>query len=202
MLAAVAGPAAVIGHGDGPGLPLPADMPEKWCGLVGAMLALAEDLARSGRQRAGIRCVRSGHHARLRAPELRHAGGTPPAVEAQRTHLRRARPHLPHGLFRLPGRPCRAARTFAAGLATHRASPGRPGMGAPPRLRQSVRAGKGQRRGGCAAGGNAGRQGARRPARTRSGRRRGDRPRLQLWRGVAARGVPARLRGAGDAVSG
>ena len=39
---AVAGPAAVIGHGDGPGLPLPADMPEKWCGLVGAMLALAE----------------------------------------------------------------------------------------------------------------------------------------------------------------
>ena len=39
---AVAGPAAAIGHGDGPGLPLPADMPEKWCGLVGAMLALAE----------------------------------------------------------------------------------------------------------------------------------------------------------------
>ncbi len=39
---AVAGPAAAIGHSDGPGVPLPADMPEKWCGLVGAMLALAE----------------------------------------------------------------------------------------------------------------------------------------------------------------
>ena len=39
---AVAGPAAAIGHGDGPGMPLPADMPEKWCGLVGAILALAE----------------------------------------------------------------------------------------------------------------------------------------------------------------
>ena len=39
---AVAGPAAAIGHADGPGVPLPADMPEKWCGLVGAILALAE----------------------------------------------------------------------------------------------------------------------------------------------------------------
>ena len=39
---AVAGPAAAIGHARGPGLPLPADMPEKWCGLVGAVLALAE----------------------------------------------------------------------------------------------------------------------------------------------------------------
>ena len=39
---AVAGPAAAIGHADGPGVPLPADMPEKWCGLVGAVLALAE----------------------------------------------------------------------------------------------------------------------------------------------------------------
>ena len=39
---AVAGPAAAIGHADGPGLPLPADMPEKWCGLLGAILALAE----------------------------------------------------------------------------------------------------------------------------------------------------------------
>ena len=39
---AAAGPAAAIGHADGPGMPLPADMPEKWCGLVGAVLALAE----------------------------------------------------------------------------------------------------------------------------------------------------------------
>ena len=39
---AVAGPAAAIGHGNGPGVPLPANMPEKWCGLVGAILALAE----------------------------------------------------------------------------------------------------------------------------------------------------------------
>ena len=39
---AVAGPAAAIGHADGPGVPLPTDMPEKWCGLVGAVLALAE----------------------------------------------------------------------------------------------------------------------------------------------------------------
>lgn len=42
MACAVSGAAAVIGHPDGPGLPLPADMPEKWCGAYGAILALAE----------------------------------------------------------------------------------------------------------------------------------------------------------------
>ena len=39
---AVAGPAAAIGHGNGPGVPLPANMPETWCGLVGTILALAQ----------------------------------------------------------------------------------------------------------------------------------------------------------------
>ncbi len=39
---AAAGPAAAIGHAAGPPMPLPRDMPEKWCGLLGAVLALAE----------------------------------------------------------------------------------------------------------------------------------------------------------------
>ena len=38
----VAGAAAAIGYPEGPGIPLPADMPEKWCGLFGAILAMAE----------------------------------------------------------------------------------------------------------------------------------------------------------------
>ena len=38
----VAGAASAIGYPEGPGIPLPADMPEKWCGLFGAILALAE----------------------------------------------------------------------------------------------------------------------------------------------------------------
>ena len=39
---AVSGASAVIGHRDGPGLPLAADMPEKWCGAYGVILVLAE----------------------------------------------------------------------------------------------------------------------------------------------------------------
>ena len=39
---AVSGTASTIGCADGPGVPLPADMPEKWCGAHGVILALAE----------------------------------------------------------------------------------------------------------------------------------------------------------------
>ncbi len=42
MASAISGASAVIGHPDKPGVPLPADMPEKWCGAYGAILALAE----------------------------------------------------------------------------------------------------------------------------------------------------------------
>ena len=42
LASAVSGAATVIGNADGPPVPLPAEMPEKWCGLHGAMLALAE----------------------------------------------------------------------------------------------------------------------------------------------------------------
>ncbi len=39
---AISGAATVIGKADGEPVPLPVEMPEKWCGLYGAMLALAE----------------------------------------------------------------------------------------------------------------------------------------------------------------
>ncbi len=42
LASAVSGAAAVIGYPDSPGVPLPADMPEKWCGAYGVILALAE----------------------------------------------------------------------------------------------------------------------------------------------------------------
>jgi crotonobetainyl-CoA:carnitine CoA-transferase CaiB-like acyl-CoA transferase len=42
LASAVSGAAAVIGHGGGPGVHLPVDMPEKWCGIYGVILALAE----------------------------------------------------------------------------------------------------------------------------------------------------------------
>jgi crotonobetainyl-CoA:carnitine CoA-transferase CaiB-like acyl-CoA transferase len=48
MASAISGAAAVIGHPGRPGVPLPADMPEKWCGAYGAILALAELWRRRG----------------------------------------------------------------------------------------------------------------------------------------------------------
>ena len=42
LASASSGAAAVIGKANGPAVPLPADMPEKWCGAFAAILALAE----------------------------------------------------------------------------------------------------------------------------------------------------------------
>ena len=42
LASAVSGAAAVIGEAGGPPVALPAEMPEKWCGAQGAILALAE----------------------------------------------------------------------------------------------------------------------------------------------------------------
>ena len=42
LASAASGAAAVIGRKGGPGVALPSDMPEKWCGMYGVILALAE----------------------------------------------------------------------------------------------------------------------------------------------------------------
>ncbi|MGI9476026.1 MAG: CoA transferase [Hyphomicrobiaceae bacterium] len=42
LASAISGAATVIGRADGPPVPLPVEMPAKWCGAHGAMLALAE----------------------------------------------------------------------------------------------------------------------------------------------------------------
>ncbi len=55
--AAAAGVSWVIGHADGPPLALPVDIPEKWCGLVGANLALSALLEANLQGQAGTRRV-------------------------------------------------------------------------------------------------------------------------------------------------
>lgn len=55
--AAAAGVSWVIGHADGPPLALPIDIPEKWCGLVGANLAIGALLEANLQGRPGTRRV-------------------------------------------------------------------------------------------------------------------------------------------------
>ena len=47
LASASSGAATVIGRADGPAVPLPADMPEKWCGAFATILALAETWRRN-----------------------------------------------------------------------------------------------------------------------------------------------------------
>ena len=42
LASAISGAAAAIGYPGRPGVPLPADMPEKWCAAYGVIIALAE----------------------------------------------------------------------------------------------------------------------------------------------------------------
>ena len=42
LAAAACGAAAAIGHREGPGVAFPGELPEKWCGVYGVILALAE----------------------------------------------------------------------------------------------------------------------------------------------------------------
>ncbi len=88
---AVAGPAAAIGHAGGPGIPLPADMPEKWCGLVGAVLALAETWRGAG---AGIPDYDVSAADVMRAFALQNSG-TP--EERRRLWKRNGRVCVEHG---------------------------------------------------------------------------------------------------------
>ena len=91
---AVAGPAAAIGHGNGPGVPLPANMPEKWCGLVGAILALAE--AWCGTDGGGPEYDASSTADIMRAFALQNSG-TP--EERRRLWKRNGRICVEHGLI-------------------------------------------------------------------------------------------------------
>jgi crotonobetainyl-CoA:carnitine CoA-transferase CaiB-like acyl-CoA transferase len=90
---ALSGAATVIGRADGPAIPLPADMPEKWCGAHGVILALAE----AWRLRRGAACaVRYDVSAAdiLRAFSLQNSGGP---KEMQHLWRRNGRLCIDHG---------------------------------------------------------------------------------------------------------
>ncbi len=90
---ALSGAATVIGRADGPAIPLPADMPEKWCGAHGVILALAE----AWRLRRGATCpVRYDVSAAdiLRAFSLQNSGGP---KEMQYLWRRNGRLCIDHG---------------------------------------------------------------------------------------------------------
>ena len=90
---ALSGAATVVGRADGPAIPLPADMPEKWCGAHGVILALAE----AWRLRRGATCpVRYDVSAAdiLRAFSLQNSGGP---KEMQHLWRRNGRLCIDHG---------------------------------------------------------------------------------------------------------
>lgn len=94
MASAVSGASAVIGHPDKPGVPLPADMPEKWCGAYGAILALAE-LWRGGNDPPGKQVVYDVSAADvLRSFALQNSGD---AKERSRIWHRNGRLCVDHG---------------------------------------------------------------------------------------------------------
>lgn len=90
---AVSGAAAVIGSPAGPGQPLPAEMPEKWCGAFGLLLALAEVWRRLGAGRARAEYDVSAADI-LRSFSLQNAGD---AAEMRRRWRRNGPLCIEHG---------------------------------------------------------------------------------------------------------
>ncbi len=95
LASAVSGAAAVIGHAGGPGVPLPSDMPEKWCGMYGVILALAELWRRRGaaRPRKLLRYDVSAADV-MRSFALQNSGGP---EEMARSWRRNGRLCVQHG---------------------------------------------------------------------------------------------------------
>jgi crotonobetainyl-CoA:carnitine CoA-transferase CaiB-like acyl-CoA transferase len=91
---AVSGAASAIGYPGGPGVPLPVDMPEKWCGAHGVILALAE----IWRRRDGIHRKRALYDVSaadvMRGFSLQNAGD---AKETTKRWRRNGRVCVEHG---------------------------------------------------------------------------------------------------------
>lgn len=90
---AVSGAATVIGHGDGAPVPLPVEMPEKWCGAHGVMLALAECWRRRGGDNTAVAYDVSAADV-LRAFCLQNSGGP---EEMRHSWQRNGRLCIEHG---------------------------------------------------------------------------------------------------------
>ena len=104
LASAVSGAASVIGHRDGPGIPLPADMPEKWCGMYGVILALAEAWRRrNGAKQKIVYDVSAADVVRVFS--LQNSGGR---EEMVRTWRRNGHLCIDHGgIFPMGFYPCK-----------------------------------------------------------------------------------------------
>jgi crotonobetainyl-CoA:carnitine CoA-transferase CaiB-like acyl-CoA transferase len=102
---AVSGAASAIGHPSGPGVPLPVDMPEKWCGAHGVILALAEVWRRldDGNQKRVLYDVSAADI--MRAFSLQNAGDTEETATRWRRNGRICVEH--GGIFPMGFYPCR-----------------------------------------------------------------------------------------------
>ncbi|MFY0612274.1 MAG: CoA transferase [Hyphomicrobiaceae bacterium] len=101
LAAAISGAATVIGRTDGPPVPLPVEMPEKWCGAHGAMLALAECWRRAGPASGPTRYDVSSADI-LRAFSLQNSGGPDEMAHSWRRNGRLCIDHggiFPMGFF-------------------------------------------------------------------------------------------------------
>ena len=102
---AASGAASTIGYSGGPGVPLPVDMPEKWCGAHGVVLALAEIWRRqdNGNQKRVLYDVSAADV--MRAFSLQNAGD---AEETTTRWRRNGRICVEHGgIFPMGFYPCR-----------------------------------------------------------------------------------------------
>lgn len=102
LASAVSGAATVIGHGDGAPVALPVEMPEKWCGAHGVMLALAECWRRRGDDDTAVAYDVSAADV-LRAFCLQNSGGPDEMRHSWRRNGRLCIDHggiFPMGFFR------------------------------------------------------------------------------------------------------
>ncbi|MFP6747669.1 MAG: CoA transferase [Alphaproteobacteria bacterium] len=93
LASAVSGAAAVIGHAGSAGVSLPSDMPEKWCGAYGVILALAECWRRRRGAAKNLRYDVSAADI-MRSFALQNSGGK---AEMARSWRRNGRLCVEHG---------------------------------------------------------------------------------------------------------
>ena len=94
LASAISGAAAAIGYPGRPGVPLPADMPEKWCAAYGVIIALAELWRRSTGVAKKITEYDVSAADVLRTFSLQNSGD---AKERARTWRRNGRVCVEHG---------------------------------------------------------------------------------------------------------
>ena len=100
--AAVSGVSAVVGKSDDRPMVLPADIPEKWCGIFGASMAFSLQIAYGNENDAGKRCIDVSSADILRAWVEQNSGNHAGVPYGWRRNGRTAVDHggvFPQGFF-------------------------------------------------------------------------------------------------------